>query len=251
MTENPKAQGGPPSPDPQIAARYVSVSPRRQYRRVRNRRKTIVFGSAILGLLGALAIGALGLTGFLALPFGDEFARTVKYAELGDTPCPTEGARPQSTAGVKLQILNTTSTPGLAGDVAAYFTELGYQIASTDNAPLYRGGALIEAGPRGVDAAYTVARYLGDDVRIRLNQTEDKTVTVMLGEQFSGVPTTEETEQIQATTFALVPQSGCLQVKEPAAGWAVPEQYQSGQPQSEASGQSGNGDAGQPEDEGE
>ncbi len=210
----------------------VNLSPRQQYRRVRTRRKTIIFGSAILGLLAATGIGIMGVAGMLPMPFGEDFSREVTYAEIGDTPCPTPGARPQSPEGVSLRILNTTSTPGLAGKTAKYFESLGYTIAGADNAPPYRGVAKIEAGPRGVDAAYTVARYLGSDVQIILNATEDRTLTVSLGQAFDGTPSKEDTEAILASNFALVPVAGCLPVAEPAGGWELPES-------GEQSGQSG------------
>lgn len=221
---------GAPSPQP----RYVQTSPRLQYRRARNRRKTIIYGSAILGLAAAFSVGALGVAGILPSPFESEFSRAVRYAEVGDTPCPTEGARPVSPADVGLAIYNTTSTPGQAGKAAEYLEAQGYRVITTDNAPLYRGNVQIEAGPRGVDAAYTVARYFGNNVRIRLNETEDKTLNILLGEQFDTMPDDEQTAAINERSFALVPLEGCLPVKEPAGGWAVPESLQSGQ-----SGQSG------------
>ncbi len=221
-------------PEHTQAPAFVHDSPREQYRRARTRRQTIIYGSTIVALVIALLVGLLGLAGSLLTSFDSDFNRKVSYAKLGDTPCPTADARPQGPDGVRLLIYNTTATAGVAASVAAYFEELGYEIAGTDNASLYRGNVLIETGPRGVDDAYTIARFLGADVRIRLNNFEDKTLTVLIGEGFAGVPDEEETEAILNHSFALIPLSGCLPVKEPEGGWAVPQELLDAQ-----SGQSG------------
>lgn len=202
---------------------YVQVSPRQQYRRAKTRRKTIIYGTSVLGLAAAFLVGYFALQGSFVFPIESDFSHRVEYAEVGDTPCPTEGARPVATDDVRLLIYNTTSTPGLAGSVATYLHDQGYYIGATDNAALYRGGAQIEAGPRGVDAAYTVARFLGPDTRIKLSASEDKTLTILIGERFPGVPTAEETEAITNSSFALVPLEGCLPVEEPQGGWTVPQ----------------------------
>ncbi len=213
MTNYPGGEGGP---------QLVVVSPRQQYRRARTRRKTIIYGSAILGLAAALLFGALGLAGSLLTGVDSEFNRPVVYAKPGGVPCPTAGARPTAPDGVWLNVYNTTATPGLAGEVAAYFEEVGYNIGQTDNAPIYRGVALIETGPRAVDDAYTLARFFGPETKIRLTGAEDKTLTVLLGDGFRSMPDEEETEQILQQGFALVPRKGCLPVAEPEGGWAVP-----------------------------
>ena len=230
-------------PEPRPASQLAQDSPREQYRRTRTRRKTIIYGASILALVAALLVGLLGLAGSLLTSFDSDFNRRVSYAELGDTPCPTPDARPQGPEGVRLLVYNTTATPGVAASVASYFEELGYEIAGTDNAPLYRGNVLIETGPRGVDDAYTLARFLGADVRIRLNSFEDKTLTVFLGERFAGVPDEEETEEIVNRSFALIPLTGCLPVEEPEGGWAVPKELLEAQ-----SGQSGEQSADQLEE---
>lgn len=236
-------QGGPESkPTPLL----VQASPREQYRRSRTRRQTIIYGGAIFGLVAALVVGLLGLAGSLLTSFDSDFHRKESYAEAGDTPCPTPDARPQSPKDVRLLVYNTTATPGVAASVAEYFEELGYAIGATDNASLYRGTVLIETGPRGVDDAYTLARFLGADVRIRLASFEDKTLAVFLGERFEGMPNEEETAKILDRSFALVPLAGCLPVEEPAGGWAVPQELLDAQ-----SGQSGEQSADQLEDDAE
>ena len=215
-------------------------SPRTEFRRARARSQTVVFGSAIIGVIALFLLGFLGVNGALPIPFGGDFSKEEVFAEPGDIPCPTAGARAENPAGVSLRILNTTSTPGLAGSVGASLEELGYTIAGTDNAAQYHGVARIEAGPRGVDAAYTIARYFPGDVRIILNSSEDLSLTILLGNQFTTLVPPEERATLLESKGPLVPLSGCLPVAEPADGWEVPESGQSGQSgQSGASGASG------------
>ena len=215
-------------------------SPRTEFRRARARSQTVVFGSAIIGVIALFLLGFLGVNGALPVPFGGDFSKEEVFAEPGDIPCPTAGARAENPAGVSLRILNTTSTPGLAGSVGASLEELGYTIAGTDNAAQYHGVARIEAGPRGVDAAYTIARYFPGDVRIILNSSEDLSLTILLGNQFTTLVPPEERATLLESKGPLVPLSGCLPVAEPADGWEVPESGQSGQSgQSGASGASG------------
>ena len=215
-------------------------SPRTEFRRARARSQTVVFGSAIIGVIALFLLEFLCVNGALPDPFGGEFSKEEVFAEPGDIPCPTAGARAENPAGVSLRILNTTSTPGLAGSVGASLEELGYTIAGTDNAAQYHGVARIEAGPRGVDAAYTIARYFPGDVRIILNSSEDLSLTILLGNQFTTLVPPEERATLLESKGPLVPLSGCLPVAEPADGWEVPESGQSGQSgQSGASGASG------------
>lgn len=209
-------------------------SPRTEFRRARARSQTVVFGSAIIGIIVLFLLGFLGVSGALPIPFGGDFSKKEVFAEPGDIPCPTAGARAEGPEGISLRILNTTSTPGLAGSVATSFEELGYTIAATDNASQYHGVARIEAGPRGVDAAYTIARYFSGDVRIVLNSSEDLSLTIVLGNQFTSLVPAEERVTLAESRTPLVPLSGCLQVAEPSDGWELPESGQSGQ-----SGQSG------------
>lgn len=200
------------------------------FRRRRTKRQTLVFGFAILGMVVALALGFLGLTGSILLPIGDEFSKKEVFATPGSTPCPTAGARPVDPEGARVRVFNTSSRPGLATAVGESLEALGYELAGADNAPSYRGNVKIEAGPRGVDDAYTVARYFGSDTRIVLTDAEDRTLTIILGLNFEGMPPQGEMDEIFASHAALVPLSGCEKVEEPVGGWEL----QSGQ-----SGQSG------------
>lgn len=222
----------PPGESPQQSTTVEQVhsrQPREEFRRARTRSQTVIFGSSILGLVVALLVGLLGVSGALPLPFGDDFSKKEVFAEPGDIPCPTPGARATSPDGVSVRVLNTTSTPGLAAGVATSLEELGYTIAGTDNSPQFHGLARIEAGPRGVDDAYALARFFPGEVRVVLTSTEDRTLTLLLGNAYEGlVPAEERTELLDRHGY-LIPLQGCLPVAEPADGWALPQSEQSGQ----------------------
>ncbi len=217
------------APQPPPVAEVHHRSAREEFRRARTRSQTVVFGSAIIGLVIVFLLGFLGMSGALPLPFGGEFSKKETFAEPGDTPCPLQGARAEDPAGVSLRVLNTTSRPGLAGAVSEDLEGLGYEVIGVDNAPQYHGFGRIEAGPRGVNAAYSLARFFPGDMRIVLTTEESKTLTVVLGNRFEGLVPKDEREELVETKGPLVPIPGCIQVQEPKGGWAVPTQ--SGQSQ--------------------
>lgn len=218
------------------------LQPREEFRRARTRSQTVIFGSAIVGLIIVLLVGFLGLVGSLTLPFGGEFSKKEVFAETGEIPCPTAGARASTPEGVSVLVLNTTSTPGLAGKVATDLEGLGYTISGTDNAPALHGLAWIEAGPRGVDNAYSLARFFPGEVRVVLTAAEDDSLTLLIGNRFDGLVSAEERAELLESKSSLIPPEGCLPVAEPAEGW-FPQSGQSGQ-SGQSSDTSGDEDAG-------
>lgn len=172
-----------------------------------------VFGLLITFLLVALVLAAMMLTGMLPTLFGDEFSKKIDYASVGDTPCPTVDARPVSAEGIQLQILNASSTSGLAGRIADKFESMGYEIVLIDNSLTpFRGSIQFDVGPGSVDAAYTMARYFHEPVRIKLRELPTGTVNVTLGEGFQGFHSNADLEEIQASMGRLRPLPECLPV---------------------------------------
>lgn len=193
----------------QIAVQQAkkSTKGRKRYRAISARRQSRVFSVVITGMVVCLIAGIVcsvipwQYTGFKVLP---------SYAEAGDTPCPVEGTKMTSPEGVQVTVLNGTSTAGLATSVGETLESLGYTLAGVDNSPSsYRGTIQIEAGPNGVDDAYTLAMYLtGAEVEetgvsIILNETQSNSLTVILGDSFTGI-TDEGIAAAQAYTDDLV-----------------------------------------------
>lgn len=50
-------------------------SPRTEFRRARARSQTVVFGSAIIGVIALFLLGFLGVNGALPIPFGGDFSK--------------------------------------------------------------------------------------------------------------------------------------------------------------------------------
>lgn len=172
----------------------------------------------------------MGAVGLFPVPLKSEFSRPVHTAEPGDIPCPTQGARPTDPEDVGLRILNTTSTPGLAGTVGKRLEGVGYEVVAADNAAPYRGGVKIEAGRDWVDDAYTLARYFEGEVRVVLSSSEDNIITVMLGAKFESLVPKKMRKALKKSHASLIPLEGCLRLPE------QPDAPQS--QQSEAPGQS-------------
>lgn len=215
--------------DPQYPAPQQTPTPRERYRAIMAQRQMKVYGTLIAALAVALVLALLGLTGIMPSPFGNEFSKKTVYAKVGSTPCPSVDARPvASTAGIQLQVLNASSTPGLASSVGNSLEELGYTIALVGNSTdSFRGNVQIEANAADVDRAYTLARYFDHPVRIKLEQLPNGTMTIILGDAFSGFPTEDTIEAIRASQSYLVPLNECLPV-DPASPSLTGDQ-QSGQ----------------------
>lgn len=191
-----------------------TLSGRAAFRKARSRRQTAIFGGAIAVLAFLFFVGILGVSGLIPAPFGNEFNKPVKLAELGDTPCPTTPALPVKEPSSELIILNTTSTSGLAGVVGKQLEELGYTISGEGNSAPYQGSAKIETGFDSVNEAYTLARYFGEDSRIVLTARDDGTLTVVLGSKFTGLPPKGELAEMSENKAPLVPKEGCVRLSE-------------------------------------
>lgn len=197
------------------------------------KRQASIYGFAITVLAVLLAIALLGLTGIIRFPFGDEFSRKQVFAEAGQAPCPIDATVLQEPQGTKLQILNASSISRGAGTLGERLAEIGYTIGVTDNATSpYKGTILIEAGPNGVDAAYSLAQYFGENVRVRLADIPDQTITVTIGESMENLPTVEDFQTVLAAKPAITAQADCVEVDPTSITMVGPQSAQSGSSQS-------------------
>lgn len=204
------------------------------------RRQSIIYGFVILAMIIALALALLGLTGILPMPFSEEFSKKTAYAEAGDTPCLVAATTPVDPEGAKLQILNASSLSGAAATLSDSLATLGYEKGPVDNAAPFRGTFMIEAGPAGVDDAYTLARYFDEKTRIKFTDIPGRTITITIGESAEKIPTAEEIAEIAATSSQLTSLPECVDVSPEALEKALTTNTeQSGSPQSD--GQSGEG----------
>lgn len=177
------------------------------------RRQLKVFGVTIAATAVALALALLGVSGFLPFPYGEEFSKKITYAEVDDTPCPTEGATALQPDNTQIQVLNASSTGGLAKSVAAALEENGYQISKVDNSTEpFRGNVQIEVGPGSVDQAYSLARLFEAPVRIKMKELPANTITIVLGEAVDSdlLPNAEKIKETLGKSAKLTALPECL-----------------------------------------
>lgn len=186
---------------------------RERYRAVMSYRQARLYGTviALLGIVAAVAL--LGLSGLIPTPFGGDFSKKVEYATYGDIPCPPDDSTTASPEGIKVQVLNASSTTGLASKVANLLSSVGYTDPLVGNyTEVFRGNIQIEVGPEDVAQAYTIARYFEDPIRIRMKDMPAQTVTIILGEGFHGLASEEDAAKISETSEKLETIEDCLPI---------------------------------------
>lgn len=191
-------------------------TPRQRYLYERQRKQNYTFAIVGIAMSVVALISILVMLNIIPIPFGNEFSRAVKYAETGDTPCPSAGAKPVDPASISVQVLNTTSRQGLASEATSMLESAGYQPLEAGNATeVYPGAVEIDAGPTAIDDAYTVARFF-PDAKVVLTDSTDKTVSVLLGTFYDGALSAEETQAVINSQTALQGPNSCLPLSEEA-----------------------------------
>ncbi|MDC4233414.1 LytR C-terminal domain-containing protein [Actinomyces sp. B33] len=207
-------------------------SPRQRFLRERQRKQNLTFAVTGLAMAGLSLVGLLVLTGILPIP-GGEFSEEVRYAQAGDTPCPSTDARPVDPSTVTVQVLNTTSRQGIASAATQMLTAAGYAPLEAGNSMgEYPGTVEIDAGPNAVDQAYTVARFF-PGAKVVLTESTDETVTVLLGTFYDGALDADRIQTVMASTAPLKGSESCLALDPEGpgsgeAGTSGPESAESG-----------------------
>ncbi|WFE64634.1 MULTISPECIES: LytR C-terminal domain-containing protein [Micromonospora] len=112
---------------------------------------------------------------------------------------------------VKINILNGTNEPGLAGSVADDFRNRKFQVKKQGNGAHFEGVALLRFGPKGVGSAHLLrAFFLNNAERDYDAKRQDDTVDVVLGDGFQQLATTTEVNQSLGDLGAPVaPEGSC------------------------------------------
>ncbi len=159
-------------------------------RRHKHERQAVIFGS----LVAALAVAGLGATAVytdvLEVPFLQREFTTPPAEEVADTPdapCVPEGTLPVAYNTIQVNVLNGSGRVGLAGATSTSLTGRGFLVLETGNYPSRLvTNAQLGFGQAGLAAAYTLAANL-ESATLVLDQREDATVDLVLGEAFSGL----------------------------------------------------------------
>ena len=181
------------------------------YRRRLRRRQFVVFAflSVFIAvvLVGATVIYT-GLTpNLLAAPFS---TATPKANQYGIVPCPSSaGAHYVAAASITANVLNSTTAPGLAAQVASDLKTRGVKIGTVGNAPRpFSGGVLIQTGAKGVDAAYSLLKFAPADSSIVIDTRTNATVDFIVGSNYQALAAGKTT--VINTKAVITPLQSCV-----------------------------------------
>ncbi|TNC17525.1 LytR family transcriptional regulator [Georgenia sp. 311] len=183
-------------------------------RRHLQQRQTLIFGILITAMVAVALVAAAMWGGVIPSPFARPFSSPEPTdAEAPAVPCPPADALPAPFPEINANVYNATDQSGLAARTARGLAQYGVVIAQESNyGGSFEGVADIVAGPRGLQAAYTVAAIIPGST-VSLDGRDDATVDVILGGAFSEVPAPE------AAGFdpdePLAPPPGCSPVTVP------------------------------------
>ena len=186
-----------------------ALTPRQRFLRERQQRQNTTFAIVGIAMIVVAAAAALVFTGIVPVPFGNDFSEKITYAETGDIPCPTEGAKPMPPSQVSVMVINTTQHQGLASTATEMLQTAGFQTEEPTNADVeYSGKVRITAGAGAVDAAYSVARFFPGS-HVRLSEAQDATVTVELGTFYDGAMSAEDVQRVLKSNDAVEQPAKC------------------------------------------
>ena len=155
------------------------------------------------------ALAALVFSGIVSIPFGNSFSVKVKYAEVGDIPCPTADSKPVAPSQVSVTVINTTQHQGLASKATDMLSTAGFQTEEPANSDTeYTGKVRITARADSVDAAYSVARFFPGS-HVRLSDAEDATVKVELGTFYDDAMSAEDVQRVLKSNDSIEQPAKC------------------------------------------
>lgn len=180
------------------------------YLHQKRQRETKLFTYIGVIMVSLFVLSVLVFTNILPVPFLNSFSEGPKYAQVGSIPCLSnnETLKPSQ---VKVNVLNGTNVPGLAGKTKEGLDKLGFKVTGTGNSyDLYENDAKITAGPTGITAAYTLALAFKNPVIILDSRVKDD-VSVVLGKNFANLTPEKEFKNKLELPLENLPK--CLKVK--------------------------------------
>ncbi len=196
--------------DPAEAARRRAAR-----RRHLQQRQTLIFGILITAMLAVALVAAAMWGNVIPSPFARPFSSPEPTeAASANVPCPPADALPAPYSEITANVYNATDETGLAARTASGLAQYGVVVSQEANyGGNLEGVANIVSGPRGLQAAYTVAQIVPGST-VSLDGRDDATIDVVLGGAFSEVPSPEETAVDPEQPLA--PPPGCTPVTVPS-----------------------------------
>lgn len=166
--------------------------------------------SVIVSILAAVSLASLlVMSGIIRVPFFSEFSAADEVVEADQVPCFPEGSQPTNPEGIHVSVLNATGRPGLAGTVASSLEAQGVVIDATGNYQgQYYGTVKLITGDTQVVNAYTLARVFAEST-VRYSTSDPDAITIVLGERFTDLPSTEEVAHLLSPEVPLTQDPKC------------------------------------------
>lgn len=128
----------------------------------------------------------------------------------GDVPADLR--LPDDTSTIKLNVYNSTTSPGLAGQVASDFRARKFTVVKEESAPPpIDAVAEIRFGPKMVGAAWVVSAFFLNDAKKKfdISRTDD-TIDVVVGTKYLELATfTEQRQALGAAGEPVLPLGTC------------------------------------------
>ncbi|MGS2614522.1 LytR C-terminal domain-containing protein [Micromonospora sp. LZ34] len=145
----------------------------------------------VVGLLAVLALV------FVVVALVRDTQGTAGTAEGCPEGWPLADVALREPKDVKINVLNGTDQPGLAGNVADDFRNRKFQVKKEANAPKQIDDvAVLRYGPKGVGSAHLLRAYFLNNAGYEYDaKRADDVVDVVLGNSFQQLATTTEVNQ--------------------------------------------------------
>lgn len=145
----------------------------------------------VLVLLVALLTAAVLFA--LALARGDIKLTSTEPSPVATSACPAGPFEPVDPATVTVNVLNSTSIAGLAGNASTALEERGFTLGLIGNRSVGQTNmtAIIVSGPAGYAQALTLQRAIPGTTYVE-DERPDTTVDVVLGSEYEALVPAEE-----------------------------------------------------------
>lgn len=175
----------------------AQISARREYRTRIQQRQTIIFGSIGGVMVLLLIVSMLIWSGIVPAPYDPEFSGKANRGNELVTPCVPDDTQAVPLNTVAVNVYNSTSRNGLAGQVGQQLGSMGVAIQGTDNwsEQSIPESARVITGQLGIPAAYTIAQYISGAVVQYDPDVPDEVLKIVLGEDFTELKSAETVEQ--------------------------------------------------------
>ncbi len=171
----------------------AQISARQDYRTRIQQRQTIIFGSIGGVMVLTLIVALLIWSGIVPAPYDPGFSGVSKNGSELVTPCVPDDTQAVEMNAIAVNVYNSTSRNGLAGQVGQQLGAMGVAVVGTDNwsQQSLPESARIITGQRGVASAYTIAQYIPGSVVQYDPDVPDEVLSIVLGEDFSELKSAE------------------------------------------------------------